>query len=74
MKGKTLKPIVLAILIVLLSLPAFSQRPKVPVYRSDDTTSCGHLISAYRTFFKEDMYDTALPTWLTAFKNCQDSS
>ncbi len=74
MKGKTLKPIVLAILIVLLSLPAFSQRPKVPVYRSDDTTSCGHLISAYRTFFKEDMYDTALPTWLTAFNNCQDSS
>ncbi len=72
MKGKTLKPIVLAILISLLSMPAFSQRPKV--YRSDDTTSCGHLVSAYRTFFKEGMYDTALPTWLKAFNNCQDSS
>jgi hypothetical protein len=73
MKGKTLKPIVLAILISLLSLPAFSQRSSVKVHSSDDTTSCGPIISAYRTFFKEDIYDTALPTWLKVFNNCPDS-
>ena len=75
MKGKTLKPIVLAILISLLCLPAFSQRSKVKVYRTDgDGPNCGPNISAYRTFFKENLYDTALPTWLKVFNNCPDSS
>ena len=74
MKGKTLKPIVLAILVVLLSLPAFSQHPKVPVYSSTDTTSCGPKISAYRTFFNEKFYTDAYPTWLLAFNQCPDSS
>jgi len=74
MKGKTLKQIVLAILVVLLSLSAFSQRPKVPVYSSNDTTNCGPKISAYRTFFDEKLYTDAYPTWLLAFNQCPDSS
>ena len=74
MKGKTLKPIVLAILIFLFALPAFSQRSRVKVYSlNDDSASCGVAISAYRTFFKEDLYDIALPTWLRVFNNCPDS-
>ena len=73
MKGKTLKPIVLATLIFLFALPAFSQRSRVKVHSSNDTTSCGPIISAYRTFFKEDIYDIALTSWLKVFKYCPDS-
>jgi len=74
MKGKTLKAIFLAILAFLLVASAFSQHSKVKVHSSEGDGSCGPKISAYRTFFKEKLYDTALPTWLKVFNQCPDSS
>ncbi len=75
MKEKILKPIIFASLLLLFAASGFSQRPKVKVYGTNgDGPNCGPNISAYRTFFKEDLYDIALPTWLKVFNNCPDSS
>ena len=75
MKGKTLKSVILTVLIFLIALPAFSQRSKVKVHSiNGDSINCGVAISAYRTFFKNKLYDIALPTWLRVFNECPDSS
>jgi len=39
-----------------------------------DTIDCGVAISAYRTFYREEQYDIAQPTWLRVFNECPDSS
>ena len=71
MKGKTLKPVILTVLIFLIALPAFSQRSKVKIYSTNgDSVNCGPSISAYRTFTELKLYDDAYPTWLQVFNEC----
>ena len=71
MKGKTLKFIFLSAFISMIVLPGISQG----INRSnnntnEDSIACGKHISAYRTFFKIDLYEYALETWLKAFNDC----
>lgn len=74
MKDRILKTPVLAILLILFALPAFSQqRSRVPIYSTTDST-CMTKVSAYRSYFKEKLYHDAHPTWLIAFNQCRDSS
>jgi len=71
MKGKTLKPVILTVLIFLITLPAFSQRSKVKVHSiNGDSVNCGVAISAYRTFTELKLYDDAYPTWMKVFNQC----
>jgi len=74
MKERILKAIIIPILLLFFGLPVLSQRSRVTIYNtSDDSISCGPLISAYRTFTREKLYDIAQPTWLRVFENCPDS-
>ena len=73
MKGRILKMLALPILVFFLTLPAYSQRSRVKIYSTTDS-SCMTKVSAYRTFFKEKLYHDAHPTWLIAFNQCADSS
>ena len=75
MKKNVRRSYVLTILLILLALPAFSQRSRVKVYSTTDSP-CSAKVSAYRTFIKEKLYDDAYPTWLIAFNDmeCRDSS
>lgn len=71
MTDRTLKAILLSTLLLLLVLPALSQRERVKVYgTTGDSIDCGPGISAYRTFFKLKLYQEAYPTWLKVFKDC----
>jgi tetratricopeptide (TPR) repeat protein len=71
MKGKTLKPSILSALMFLFLLPAFSQGGNGSNYESvEDSITCGKHVSAYRTFFKLELYDDAYGTWWKAFSNC----
>jgi hypothetical protein len=73
MKGSNYKSYILALLLLLIAFPSLSQRVKI--YSLDsDTIDCGVAISAYRTFYKEKLYDIAQPTWLRVFDECADSS
>ncbi|MEA3477766.1 MAG: hypothetical protein U9R60_06270 [Bacteroidota bacterium] len=70
-----MRKFVLSPLFILLMLPAYSQKSKVKVHSiSDDSAACGILISSYRTFFKNKIYEDAYSTWIIAFNNCRDSS
>jgi len=70
-----MKKYILAAWIFLLVLPVFSQRSKVVVYStSDDSIACGANLSAYRTFFRLELYSDAYQTWIVAFENCPSSS
>jgi tetratricopeptide (TPR) repeat protein len=75
MKKNNYKTSVLLVLLILLALPAFSQRSRVKVYSTTDSP-CSAKVSAYRTFIREKLYDDAYPTWLIAFNDnqCRDSS
>lgn len=75
MKGRIPRSLALNLLLLLLTLPAFSQRSRVEIHSLDsDSIQCGAAISAYRTFYKENLYDIAQPTWLRVFDQCPDSS
>jgi len=75
MKNKTLKPVFLSIVAFSLMIPAFSQAMSGPKYETpEDSIACGKHLSAYRTFFKIDLYDYAMDTWLKAFNDCPASS
>ncbi len=75
MENKTLKPILISLLAFALMAPAFSQARSGPNYESpEDSIACGKHLSAYRTFFKIDLYDYAMETWLKAFNDCPASS
>jgi len=75
MKGKTLKSIFLLALIFLFVVPGVSQNRNGSKYKTpEDSIQCGKHISAYRTFFTNDLYEYALLTWVTAFNNCPASS
>jgi len=71
MKGKTLKAYILSALMLLFLLPAFSQGRNGSNYESvEDSITCGKHVSAYRTFFKLELYEDAYGTWWKAFNNC----
>jgi tetratricopeptide (TPR) repeat protein len=75
MKHKTLKSIFLSVFSFSLMVPAFSQAVSGPRYETpEDSIACGKHLSAYRTFFKIDLYDYAMDTWLQAFNDCPASS
>lgn len=75
MKGKTLKLIFLTALIFLIMLPAVSQSRRVPVYgTTGENVDCGAMASAYRDFFKLELYRDAYSTWIIAFENCPSSN
>ncbi|MCK4749152.1 MAG: hypothetical protein KAT15_18995, partial [Bacteroidales bacterium] len=75
MKGKTLKSIFLSALIFLFVVPVDSQNGIGSNNNtSEDSIICGKHLSAYRTFFKIDLYEYAYPTWLKAFTDCPASS
>lgn len=75
MKVKPLRSMLLSAILVLLMLPAYSQRNRIRIYStSGDSISCGANLSAYRTFFKLELYHDAYPTWLRVFNECPDFS
>ena len=74
MTGKTLKAYFVSVLIFLFALTAVSQSRRIPVYSTSGANfDCKAMSSAYRTFFKEDLYRDAFYTWIIAFDNCPDS-
>jgi tetratricopeptide (TPR) repeat protein len=75
MNQQGLKKTTLITLLLFIVLSGFSQRSKVKIYSTTgENSSCGVLVSAYRTFYKAKRYDDAYPTWLIAFEQCPDSS
>lgn len=75
MKGLSLKLIYLSAFISMIMLPVISQGENGSNYStSEDSITCGKHLSAYRTFFKIDLYEYAHGTWLKAFNDCPASS
>jgi len=75
MKGENLKLLFLSAFIAMNALPAFSQDRNVSnTNTSEDSITCGKHLSAYRTFFKLDLYQYAHEKWLQAFDDCPSSS
>ena len=70
----TLKTIFLAALTTMIVLPGISQDENEWIYSPSKDSICGGHISAYRTFFKIDLYEYAIGTWLKAFNDCPASS
>ncbi len=70
MKGKALKLIVLTACMFLIVLPGYSQNGKETKIKTKKDTICGEFLSAYRTFFKYDLYEDALSKWWQAFNDC----
>jgi tetratricopeptide (TPR) repeat protein len=75
MKGKTLKAYLVTALILLFVVSGHSQRSQIPVYgTSGDNFNCRAMSSAYRSYFKLELYEDAYETWIIAFDNCPDSN
>jgi hypothetical protein len=75
MKGLTLKQYMLSALILLNVLAVHSQNGNGSMYDSpEDSITCGQHLSAYRDFFKYELYEYALLTWSQAFNDCPASS
>jgi len=69
------KLIFLSAFLSIIVLPGISQDRNESIYSSgEDSIACGKHLSAYRTFFKIDLYEYALETWLKAFNDCPASS
>lgn len=71
MKGKIPKYLFLLVFTGLFLHPAISQEEEIEYTYSPTMDSiCGMHVSAYRTFFKIDLYEYALEKWLEAFNDC----
>jgi tetratricopeptide (TPR) repeat protein len=75
MRETKFKAFMLAVILLLFLLSGYSQSRKAVVYgTSSDSSNCGAYLSAYRGFFKLELYDIAMDTWLKAFDECPASS
>ena len=71
MNRKILKYIFLSAFTGMFLLPAISQEEqKEWIYSRTKDSICGMHVSAYRTFFKIDLYEYALEKWSEAFNDC----
>ena len=75
MRAKYYRVLVMTGLILLLVMPALSQQSRVKVYSANsDSTICGPMVSAYRTFYKLQLYYDALDLWRPVFNDCPSFS
>ncbi|MDF1576451.1 MAG: hypothetical protein P1P86_14785 [Bacteroidales bacterium] len=75
MKKKSLRTLVITILLFLLVMPGVSQESRVKIYSANsDTTACGPMVSAYRDFFRIKLYNDALVNWRPVFRDCPSFS
>jgi len=75
MRKKDIKILIMSAFLFLLVMPGVSQRSRVKVYSANsDSTACGPMVSAYRTFFKLQLYYDALETWRPVFNDCPSFS
>jgi len=67
--------LILSALLIVLQQPGFSQDTMTDKeLKAQDSLRCGKLISTYREFYKNDLYDMALESWLTIFNEYPDAS
>lgn len=74
MKGKFLNISTLTALLFLLVVPALSQQANTGNPAKEEDVDCGRYMSAYRSFFKLELYDDAFDTWWYVFSNCPSHS
>lgn len=75
MKGKSLKNLFFAAIMLSFAIPSLAQNGNGATYASaEDSIKCGKYLSSYRTFFRLKLYDDTYPTWWKAFKECPQSS
>jgi len=75
MKDKHLRYSILPALILIMAVPAVSQEENGSDYSTvEASVYCGKNISAYREFFRKDLYQYALGPWLNVFEDCPGSS
>jgi len=75
MKGKIYIKILVASAMLLLTIPALTQKLNEPLSEEEaQKKKCGEFLSAYRTFFTLDLYDYAMIKWIQAFDECPASS
>jgi hypothetical protein len=69
------KPYILTAIMFLIAATAFSlEGNRTETSLTADSAECGKNLSAYRSFFKLDLYKDAYTTWIEAFNNCPASS
>jgi len=66
--------LMLSAFMIILSQGGFSQAVVTADEFNKDGAESGKLISTYREFFKNDLYDLALESWLTLFNDYPDAS
>ena len=66
--------LILSSLILFLQQQGFTQAVVTAEEFNQDGAESGKLISTYREFFKNDLYDLALESWLTLFNDYPDAS
>jgi tetratricopeptide (TPR) repeat protein len=75
MKGLMLKTVMLSLLMILIVFSASSQDGNKTDYSSVEASNyCGKNLSAYREFFRINLYEHAREPWLNAFNDCPGSS
>ena len=75
MRENNIKVLFIFALLLLLVLPGVAQQSRVKIYSANsDSTVCGPMVSAYRTFFKLQLYYDALETWRPVFNDCPSFS
>ncbi len=67
--------LLLAALLIVLQQSGFSQESiAADDFNPKDASQSGKLISTYKEFYKKDLYDMALESWLTVFNDFPDAS
>ena len=77
MKTKALKTILLATILLLFALPAFTQKgieDGSKYGKGQDSINCIKNLSLYREFFKHSNYKDAITSWRVVFGSCPASS